>query len=114
MDRNEAWRIGDERRRNAQEILMRCGIEAEALCALSMASGGDEPVGRESIITVAMLQGGDSDRNAVIAIVDDDGNPKACSTKPMSANEAEEVRLRVIWQMKGSAAADHTHSKEVV
>jgi hypothetical protein len=36
MDENEAWRIGNERRREAQRILERCGIKAYALCALKM------------------------------------------------------------------------------
>ena len=103
MDRDEAWRVGDERRREAQEALTSCGIESVALCALCIASGSREPVGKESIIIVAVPQHGDPDRDAIVAVVDDGGNPKACSVRPMGRSKAEELRLLVIGVVKGNS-----------
>ena len=111
MNRSEAWRIGDERRRLAQRIMSRCGIEAVPLCALKMNGRGDVPVGHENNVDVIVQDGHTPAEQVVVAVFDDDGNPKACSAEPMSAREAERLRFLVEREAAASAARQHC-SKE--
>jgi len=95
MDADEAWRIGNERRREAQRILKRCGIQAYALCALKMRSQEPEPVGASNVVEIVAPRQAVSDEVPVIVIFDEEGNPKACSTGFETVAAAQELALAV-------------------
>jgi len=95
MNRNDACRIGDKRRREAQRILERCGIEAYALCALKMRSKRPEPVGASNVVEIVVPRQAVSEDGTLIVIFDEEGNPKACSTRFQTVAEAEELALAV-------------------
>lgn len=112
MERDRAWRIGNGRRYEAREILARCGIEAWPLCALKMAGKGCEPVGEENIVDVVIPREHVAPDEAILAIFDEDGQPKACSAKVMTVTDAERLRLRV--EREAAPASDpHCYVKGV-
>ena len=112
MNANEAWRVGNERRRQAQKLLTRCGIESCALCALKIRSREPEPVGLESVVEIVTPGDGSAQDGAIIVVFDEEGHPKACSAHLLTIAEAERLALAVRREAKASAPRCQ-HVKEV-
>jgi len=112
MNLTEAWRVGDQRRREAEGILIRSGIPSCGLCAFKIDSQGREPVGTENIVEAIVPNESSSDDRAVIVVLDGQDNPKACSLKSFSAAEADQLVLAAAREAAACTAAERLRRRE--